>query len=1178
MRRWIPWCLVVALAPCAAAQDAPPTPPVAPAPPTSPRRPPEVVAAEAVLAAVAAKDATALQRLAAADEPDPWTVAETLLLDGHADEARAFAVAAPRLDVDALPAYVAARRPSTDDAARRERLAAANLALGAQRVDDARRLFEPPEPRPLKDVLAVRLAMGRGIALGRHGDSAGALPEFLAAAEAAEALGWVARAMSALDYAGAAAADARLANESVAARRRLADLAERRGDGTTAATARFYAAGTLLETGALGDALGLYRRAAAGFASVGLTRETAAATQCVGEAMTALGDPKAALVELEKALATFVALGDREQAVGARSAIARAHGIRGEHAVALEQWTQLRAELLSMGDRVAAARALGEITGHHRDQGDYEQAERTARTTLAEVTEFSTPDDVASARGILAGVLYLRGRYPEALDELSKAIPVLEASPGPLPLASMLTTSALVHRALGDLDVAVEQFRRALAIQDRANNQSDAAITRSNLAGALAARGDPARALTVLEEALAVHERTGNRSAAAAVRVNMAAIRSTLGELERARVLLDGAREDFEALGDRDGVAITWTNVGAIDHAEGDFASARACFQRALEAFAAAGTRAGVPNARLNAGIVTRDLEGPAAALPLLEQARREAAELRDARAESSALRELGVTLAALGDTSKATAALEAALEGFERRGERREEANALGLLARARAQAGDPAGAVALARRAVERVAESARGLGAEEGAFARRPLAFLYDVGAKAAATKGDADAFAFFVESGRAGALVEGLASRDALWGAAVPAELRAAEGRARADEAAARRALDAAPDLATARARRAALDAARERVSAVIARIQREAKAGADLVTGAVASLDEVRAALAQDEALVVYDLPTDEARALVVTHDAARIVALGPTAAVTAAAEAFVPSEPEADPTEAGAALARLVVAPLALPATARHVVVSPAGALALVPFAALLRDVTVSYVPSGTVLTRLADERALRGEGVLALGDPAYPTATGPTGVRGSRLARLPATRDEAKALGTRVLLGEDATEEGLRAAVATRPRWRAVHLACHGLVDPERPAFSSLALTPAGADDGFLGALEVSRLRVPADLVVLSACETGKGRVVEGEGLVGFTRVFMFAGTPRVICSLWKVDDAATAALMQKLYDLWNPRTGSQGMGTAEALRAAQEHVRSQEKWKHPYYWAAWVLWGLPS
>ena len=121
--------------------------------------------------------------------------------------------------------------------------------------------------------------------------------------------------------------------------------------------------------------------------------------------------------------------------------------------------------------------------------------------------------------------------------------------------------------------------------------------------------------------------------------------------------------------------------------------------------------------------------------------------------------------------------------------------------------------------------------------------------------------------------------------------------------------------------------------------------------------------------------------------------------------------------------------------------------------------------------------------------------------------------------------------------------------------------------------------------------MRIPADLAVLSACETGKGKVVRGEGILGLTRAFMFAGAPRVICSLWKVDDAATQALMIKFYELWNGEAalseagkaksnGSErkGPGAADALKQAQEYIRSQKKWEHPYYWAAWVLWGLPE
>ena len=105
----------------------------------------------------------------------------------------------------------------------------------------------------------------------------------------------------------------------------------------------------------------------------------------------------------------------------------------------------------------------------------------------------------------------------------------------------------------------------------------------------------------------------------------------------------------------------------------------------------------------------------------------------------------------------------------------------------------------------------------------------------------------------------------------------------------------------------------------------------------------------------------------------------------------------------------------------------------------------------------------------------------------------------------------------------------------------------------------------------------IPLTLVVLSACDTARGKVYLAEGVVGFTRAFMFAGSPRVIVSLWKVDDEATRVLMVKFYDLWNPK-GRAGLGAAAALRKAQVHVASQKKWKHPFFWAAWQLWGLPD
>ena len=269
-----------------------------------------------------------------------------------------------------------------------------------------------------------------------------------------------------------------------------------------------------------------------------------------------------------------------------------------------------------------------------------------------------------------------------------------------------------------------------------------------------------------------------------------------------------------------------------------------------------------------------------------------------------------------------------------------------------------------------------------------------------------------------------------------------------------------------------------------------------------------------------------------------------------------------------------AALRGFLIDGLKLPKTVRRVIVSPAGDISYVPFAALDPTRTYVSVPSATTRRYLAPQAGLRGHKVLALGDPLYEDAPGAPGSTRSRfgpkLARLPQTRIEVEAVADVGLLGAGATEEKLVSTLGVDRRWRAVHFACHGLLDVERPRFSSLALTPGKTSDGFLRAQEIVKLPVRADLVCMSACETGKGKVYYAEGVLGLTRAFMYAGAPRVLCSLWKVDDEATRALMIEFYRLWNPKEGD-GLGAAEALKRAQAHIRGNPKWKHPYYWAAW-------
>jgi CHAT domain-containing protein len=147
---------------------------------------------------------------------------------------------------------------------------------------------------------------------------------------------------------------------------------------------------------------------------------------------------------------------------------------------------------------------------------------------------------------------------------------------------------------------------------------------------------------------------------------------------------------------------------------------------------------------------------------------------------------------------------------------------------------------------------------------------------------------------------------------------------------------------------------------------------------------------------------------------------------------------------------------------------------------------------------------------------------------------------------------------------------------YRIIHFATHGLLNSDQPELSGLILslyTPAGEKvDGFLRMHEIYNLRLSADLVVLSACQTGVGKEIKGEGLAALTRGFIYAGTRRVVASLWMVDDASTAALMQNFYRCML----QEGRSPADALRQAQLKIMSRnQRWSSPYYWAAFTVQG---
>jgi CHAT domain-containing protein len=147
--------------------------------------------------------------------------------------------------------------------------------------------------------------------------------------------------------------------------------------------------------------------------------------------------------------------------------------------------------------------------------------------------------------------------------------------------------------------------------------------------------------------------------------------------------------------------------------------------------------------------------------------------------------------------------------------------------------------------------------------------------------------------------------------------------------------------------------------------------------------------------------------------------------------------------------------------------------------------------------------------------------------------------------------------------------------RYRIIHFATHGLINSEHPELSGLVLSLVDENgkpqDGFLRMSEIFNLQLPADLVVLSACQTAIGKEINGEGLVGLTRGFMYAGAERVVASLWQVDDEATSQLMRYFYRCML----KEGLRPAAALRAAQIEMSKSSRWSSPYYWAGFVIQG---
>lgn len=971
---------------------------------------------------------------------------------------------------------------------------------------------------------------------------------------------------------------------------------------------------------------GKYREALTGARTALALREKAHGSDhpYVASSLTVLAFLFQQLLEDEKAQRFFErALRIYEEAFGPDNrpvamtldSLARLHVRRGEPRKALLLATRLvEMRQKSLGpDHPELASGLGALGSALYELGRYGEALPLFRRALGILEKVRGPQhpDVASALNSLGTALHALGEYEEALPVYQRAGRIWENALGPRHqhVSTALLNSAGTLDALGACETARSLLRRAVSISEEAlgREHPQVATGLNNLGTLLQKLGAYDEARPLFDRAIEIWEAAlGRDHPTVAMGINNKAyLLERTGAYKEAQPLLERALEIQEkALGsDHPDVAICLTNLSAVLRALGSVAEARNRMKRALAIFESAH---GPDHPRV--GLVLSNLAS-------VQDDENEAVRLR--------LRALEIWESALGPNHASVALA----------------LNNLALCYDAKKMHGRAGPLWARSLDIIElQVRRHVAGLQASERFALNRLLRVIFTNALRSAPHLGRSGMAEVLRFKGLLARVANAERKLGRAGGSNVTSRVRALHASERRLATLANSPPSFLDKEARIKWQEAYARAASERESlgTALARDFAPLRQGLERLD---LKLPDIKAAMGKQAVLIDYTRSGDIYVALIVPHIGnVQRVDLGDAAEIDTAAMAF--AQQAADPDNAawkraGAALWELILEPIeeriGRDVTTLHI--CPDAALAVVPFGALPSPEGGDLLGEKYVISTISMAQELvpwkdaptPGKGALLLGGVDYgrasattvtskPNPTRDRAPRGRTYAYLSGTKTEVLAIrphmgaGAATVLGADATEAVVRAASKGK---RVLHLATHGFVredlmrgllrreeerrwlgaamerqlaaghDPMN--LSGLAMAGAntrkggGDDDGILTALEASHLDLDGvALVVLSACQTALGTPESGEGVIGLVRGFQMAGATQVIGSLWKVDDLATQALMVEFYRLWTLKDAKRGIGAAAALKRAQAFVRSQPKWRHPYYWAAWLVWGV--
>jgi CHAT domain-containing protein len=886
----------------------------------------------------------------------------------------------------------------------------------------------------------------------------------------------------------------------------------------------------------------------------------------------------------------------------------------------------------AIGDLRVEANAVGALAGVQEERGDLARARDSYAKSLALRDRIGDTRGTAADHNNLGLLAQRLGDLEEARRQFDSALEVNRREGRDEVAATNLVNLAGLASLAGDFGRAEALYRDALAIWRSHESWADAAVALHGLGQLELRRGDYGAARIVLRDALAIYARTGPVAEELAVRRDLAGALAAAGDLQSARDELSRAQRRADSTrapaGARAGIALARADLALELNM---LAEAQRLYARAQALYRLAAEPVGEAEAQEGRALLLLARDDAVQAQALLETALRTQLGAGSVRAAALTRVTLGRAVLVRGDTNAARSQLARAAGDLERGGDPVAAAAALGEWAALEAHAAAPIAADSLYRAALDRLGDRVapgvawqlhagwasvlRSQGATDAAarelrsalsdlerpsrslvLPERRSAFLadkWDVYAQLALVERDRGRLGAAFEASerlRAREMLELMARGRITTPLDTSQDLVAREQDLRRriaeltddlenGDAAGQTLRGSGPELSASMTRET-LIRAQETYADLLLEARERAPRHAALVAPAVATWQTVARRLPPETAFIEYLVSDSATLVFVVTSDTIAVRDLGTSRQELSRLVDFARATIARRGVSATDSLWRgplrrlhaALIAPIeatGLLTGKSRLLLVPHVELQYLPFAALMD-------PAGHFLIERYELALTPSASVwIALGDrPAGPSGAGVLAFA-PRPATLPGSSQEVatiRRLGgedAQVLIGSAATESAWRRLAPTQ---RVLHLATYGVLNKQNPLFSFVRLTPDGAEDGRLEVHEVFGLHLAADLVVLSACQTGLGSgaladVPAGDDWVGLTRAFLHAGARHVVATLWPVDDWATAALMERFYGM-----GDVAVDPARALAEAQRALLATPATAHPFYWAGFV------